>query len=716
MTDNSLTYRSLYVALTCLSLACCCCVDDTGPASMDWAYYQGDPGSNQYSPADQINRRNVGELEIAWTYACGDGDSLGRSQIQCNPLIIDGTLYGTSPKLKLFALDAATGKHKWTFDPFVNSYEMYGMGVNRGLAFWSDGDSQRIYFGAGSFLYAVNALDGVLHEHFGDEGRVDLHVGLGAHAAEYFIAANSPGVIYKDLYIIGVRVSEAMGAAPGDIRAFDVHSGELRWTFHTIPQPGEFGHQTWPANSWRDMGGANAWSGLSIDHEREIVFVPTGSAAYDFYGGDRHGENLFANSLIALDANTGERIWHFQTIRHDLWDRDLPAPPNLVNITKDGKNVEAVAQITKAGFVFLFERETGRPIFPMEEISVPSSHLRGEAAWPTQLVPSKPPRFSRHIFAEKDITQRTPEAHAYVRAIWHSLQKGTEFIPPSEEGTLLLPGFDGGGEWGGAAVDLDGIMYVNASEMPWIIKMIEYQTEEDGLLSSKGRNIYGTQCQLCHGADKKGASIYTVPSLENLKARKTEADVASIIKNGQGMMPSFAFLNDGDIRAITAFLFDSQELMTPEDKKSSLARQSWKYPYFMSGYVRFKDHEGFPALTPPWGTLNAIDLNQGILKWKVTLGQHPDIELTGDSLTGTENYGGPIVTAGDLLFIAATMDEKIRAFDKYTGALLWQHDLPAAGYATPASYVVNGKQYIVIACGGGKIGSKSGDSYVAFSL
>ena len=683
---------------------------------LDWSHYQGDPGSNQYSTAEQINVKNVDGLRIAWIYQCGDADSLGRSQIQCNPLIIDGILYATSPKLKLIALDAATGEHKWTFDPFAGSYNMYGMGVNRGLAYWSDGTNNRIYFGAGSFIHAVNIEDGSLHEDFGDGGRIDLHAGLGQEAEEYFVAANSPGIIHKDLLIVGMRVAEAMGSAPGHIRAYNVHTGELTWTFHTIPQPGEFGYETWPDGAWKNMGGANAWSGLSLDRDREIVFVPTGSAAYDFYGGDRHGENLFANTLIALNANTGERIWHFQTIRHDLWDRDLPAPPNLVKITRNGKKIEAVAQITKSGYVYILDRETGVPVFPMREVSVQESTLKGEATWPTQVIPTRPPRFSRHAVNEEDLTHRTPEAHAFVRAIWHSLRKGEEFIPPSEEGTLLLPGFDGGGEWGGAAVDPEGIMFVNASEMPWIIKMIEYKDEDDGLLASKGRNIYGTQCQLCHGADKKGASIYTVPSLEKIKTRKSAEEITELIRNGQGMMPSFSYLSPGDIRAIIAFLFDSNEPMSAEDRKSSLARQSWKYPYFMSGYVRFKDHEGFPAITPPWGTLNAIDLNEGRIKWKVTLGQHPDLEMKSDSLTGSENYGGPIVTAGDLVFIAATMDEKIRAFNKHTGALLWQHDLPAAGYATPASYVIDGKQYIIIACGGGKIGTKSGDSYVAFSL
>ncbi len=702
--------------------AVCSCADPHADETtrVDWPGYLGGPSTNQYSTLKQINRTNVAQLQKVWSYASGDVDPENRSQIQCNPLILNGILYGTSPKLKLFALDAKTGKELWRFDPFGDDYQMYGMGVNRGVAHWSDGKEERIFYTATSNIYAVNAKTGALIESFGDQGKVDLHTGLGERAKDFFVVSNSPGVIHKDLLIMGSRVSESSGSAPGYVRAFNVKTGALEWIFHTIPKPGETGYETWPKDAYQRVGGANAWSGMSIDPDREIVFVPTGSAAYDFYGGDRHGENLFANCLIALNANTGERIWHYQMVHHDLWDRDMPCPPNLVKLNINGEEVEAVAQVTKSSHVFLFNRDTGEPLFPIDEVKVPGSSLEGEAAWSTQPIPSKPPQFSRSRVRESDLTDRSPEANAYARQIWGQVTEGPGFDPPSEKGVFLFPGFDGGGEWGGAAVDEEtGILYVNASEIPWVIQMMKFESEEDGTLASKGKNLYNRNCMICHGKDMKGASIHSIPSISNLKERLPKATVSQTILQGKGMMPAFGHLDSTEVNAIVAYLYGSKDelpLVKGQGASANKNTNSSPYPYVMTGYNRFEDPEGYPAIKPPWGTLNAIDLNKGELLWKQTLGTFDELEEQYGGPTGCQNYGGPVVTAGGLIFIAATQDERFRVFDKTDGKLLYETQLPAAGYATPATYMIDGKQYVVVACGGGKLGTPSGDQYIAFGI
>ena len=590
------------------------------------------------------------------------------------------------------------------------------MGVNRGLAFWTDGSEKRLLVTSGSFLFCIDAANGRPIESFGKAGKVDLHEGLGRDVSKMFISANTPGIIFEDLLILGTRVSESTGAAPGYIRAYDVKTGAIRWVFHTIPKPGEFGHDTWPEDAWQRVGGANAWSGFSIDYERGWVFVPTGSAAFDFYGGDREGANLFANCILALDAATGERIWHYQTVHHDVWDRDLPAPPNLVTVNHDGRQIDAVAQITKSAHIFLLDRQTGEPLFPVEEVAVPASRLSGEKTWPTQPIPTKPPPFARNRMQEQDITRRTPEAYDYVKSIWDKLAEGDPFVPPSEEGTVVLPGFDGGGEWGGAAVDAEtGMMYINASEMPWILQMVPFVAETDDRLASVGRTIYNSQCILCHGKDLKGASIHTVPSLVGLKDRMDKATLVQTVTKGKGMMPAFGHLPEERIDAIAAFLLETDEKIANPGARTN-NKNDWPYPYSMTGYNRFRDQDGYPAISPPWGTLNAIDLNKGEIVWKKTFGTHPELTDSGMPATGSESYGGPVVTKGGVIFIGATLDEMFHVYDKETGKLLFQHKLPAAGYATPATYTAGGKQYVVIAAGGGKLGTPSSDAYVAFSL
>lgn len=695
-----------------LLLLCSCQPEKPAPSPEDWPSYLGGKDANHYSSLRQVDTGNVHELEQVWIYHSGDADTDNRSQIQCNPLIIDGVLYGTSPKLKLLALNAATGRELWRFDPFEGQYEEYGMGVNRGVAYWEAGEDRRILFTAGPFLYAVDARTGLPIPSFGKGGKVNLREGLDRNVGELFIASNTPGIVYRDLLILGSRVSESTGPVPGHIRAYNIRTGERAWIFHTIPHPGEEGSDTWPPGAWQRSGGANAWSGMSLDEERGVVFVPTGSASFDFYGGDRHGQNLFANCVLALDAATGKKLWHFQVVHHDLWDRDLPAPPNLVAVTHNGRKREAVAQITKSGHVFLLDRKTGQPLFEVEERPVPPSTLDGEHAWPTQPFPLKPPPFSRQAITEEDLPQRSREAFEYAHLIWSNAAKGRPFLPPSEQASLLFPGFDGGGEWGGAAVDEEGVLYVNSSEMPWLVQMEKHRPLHDGTMAERGQQIFRSTCMACHGADLKGNQLYgNIPSLLGLKERMQKPQFAELLRKGKGVMPSFSMLPESEVNALSAYLLETEEAPAEGPEEGS-----WPYPYAFKGYNRFKAPDGYPAIRPPWGRLTAVDLNEGTIKWQIPLGEHPELKEKGLAATGTENYGGPVATAGGLLFIAATMDEKIRAFDKRTGRQLWEAPLPAAGFATPATYAVDGRQYIVVAAGGGKLGLKSGDAYVAFAL
>jgi quinoprotein glucose dehydrogenase len=506
-----------------------------------------------------------------------------------------------------------------------------------------------------------------------------------------------------------VRLSEGADAAPGDIRAFDVITGKLAWTFHTIPYPGEKGFDTWPKDAYLNthIGAANNWAGMAVDIERGILFVPTGSAGYDFYGGNRKGSNLFSNCLIALDAKTGKRLWHFQTTHHDLWDRDLPAPPNLINVTHKGKKIAAVAQITKQGFVFLFDRVSGKPLFPIIEKKVNGSLLKGENAWLTQPFPLIPKPFARlsSEIQNNDINPYSENKEELVKTL-ASLNRGWHDAP-SEKGNLILPGFDGGGEWGGAAADPDGILYVNSNEMGWIQKMVP--TKMNSL--NPGEKAYQTNCQSCHGTDRKGNSLSGYPSLLEISTKRSKTYLKQIINNGKGMMPGFNQLSKEDKENILSFILNE----TPKEVVTS-ASINYVTPYQMTGYNKFLDSKGLPALSTPWGTLNAIDLNTGKYLWKIPFGDEPTLAQQGITGTGAENYGGPIVTASGLLIIGAAKDGKMRIYASKTGKLLRTITLPAAAFATPSTYSVNGKQYIVIACGGTKLGTPKGNKYVAFSL
>ena len=678
--------------------------------------YLGDKANTHYSALKQINSRNVTRLQVAWTYHSGDCGSDDRSQIQCNPLIIDGVLYGTSPQLKLLALDAATGREIWRFQPFGGVNIDTSIGVNRGVAYWADGNDRRILYTVDHYLYAVNAQTGRAIENFGEAGRVDLKKDLGRDVSKLYLVTTTPGIVFKDLIILGMRESEGPGpVAPGHIRAYNIRTGRLAWIFHTIPWPGEPGYETWPPDAWKFIGAANCWTGMALDEKRGLLYVPTGSAAFDFWGGNRIGQDLYANCLIALDAATGARRWHYQFVHHDLWDRDLPSPPNLVTVWHNGRAVDAVAQTTKSGHVFVFNRETGQPLFPIVERQVPKSDLQGESTWPTQPLPLKPPPFARQLFTADEITDLTPEAHRAVLDRFVHLRPHAQFLPPSKEGTIIFPGFDGGGEWGGAAVDPHrAVLYVNANEMPWVLNMVEVQ-HQTGPGATAGSQIYHQICAVCHGATRSGDPARAFPSLENIQKKLKKNDIVQLLEHGRGMMPAFAFLSDAQRQAVAGFLLG--ETANSADRGGNAeGNVLGDEPYSMTGYNRWLDPQGYPAVKPPWGTLTAIDLNTGEFVWRTTLGEYPELTARGIPPTGTENYGGPILTAGGVIFIAASKDECLHAFDQQSGKLLWKTKLPAGGYATPSTYTAKGRQYVVIACGGGKMGTRSGDAYVAFAL
>ncbi len=595
----------------------------------DWICVGGDRGCMRYSPLNQINVDNVSNLEVAWEFKTGELAEGKAKIMECTPLVVEGVMYISSGRLKVIALDAATGEEIWRFDPFRTGKPKNPLasgGVNRGVAYWSDGlpsGKRRILHGTSNGqLFSLDAKTGELDSEFGLNGVKDLREDLDLDLTKMGYGPTSAPAILNDLIIMGFSCGEGPGpAAPGDIRAFDVHSGMQVWRFHTVPRPGEFGNDTWKGGSWKNRGAANAWGGYSIDTKRNMVFAGLGSAAFDFYGGDRKGENLFANCTIAVDGKTGKRVWHFQTLHHDLWDHDIPTYPNLVTVTQNGQRIDAVAQVTKTGYVFLFDRETGKPLFEIKEVPVPTSGVKGEQAWATQPIPVKPDPFCRTTMTIDDVTNIGPENKKNVLEQIAKLEWGPAFNPPSLKGTVVLPGFHGGATWSGASFDpTTGMLYVNSNNQPNIVTLVE-------------------------------------------------------------------------------------------------APEGSKYPFRITGYNKFLDQEGYPAIKPPWGQLSAIDLNQGKVMWQSVFGEYPELTKRGVPQTGTENFGGTIVTAGGLVFVGATRDEMFHAFDKATGKLLWESKLPAGGYATPSTYSVGGKQYVVIpASGGGKLNTPTADSIVAYAL
>lgn len=779
----------------------------------------GQWSQDHYSPLSQINRKNASRLKVAWIYDT-DEPSIG---METAPLVVGRVVYGYTSSQKVIALDAATGKLLWKFDSGIN-----GTQPARGVAYWTDDTHQTIFAGVMQYLYALDAGTGKPLPDFGENGRIDLRKGLGGiYSNDYrkqSIVLTSPAIIYRDLVIVGGRDPESPPAPSGDIRAFDVHTGKLVWDLHTIPHPGEPGYQTWPPNAWKTAGAANNWPGMTLDEKRGVVYIPTGSAVPDFYGGARIGNDEWADSLLAVDAATGKILWSFQGVHHDIWDRDFPAPPALLQVKHDGKMVDAIAQTTKQGFVFVLNRDTGKPLFPVEERPVKQSTVPGEVSSPTQPFPLLPAPYARQTVTPNDLTNRTPEAHAYALKLFQQYVSGDQQFYPLRVGknTIVAPGFDGGGEYGGPGIDRKtGVMYVNANnvvdtgslavndlnagvglatyrtqcalchgdnrqgsppEFPSLIDvdkrltkpqmidrvhsgkgrmpsfpniqgsqldaLLDYVTtgidassngakrpgqnarpkrDELGLESSEaspaeeaihtdpeGAQVYAKQCALCHG-DKLQGMTPGIPALVGVQNRMTSPQIITLVRTGKAPMPAFspAKIDDADLQSLLRFLGANDTLAnSPEQEVAEMNR------YRFTGYNKFHDQDGYPAVAPPWGTLNAIDLNSGKYLWKIPLGTYPELAAKGLTNTGTENYGGPVITAGGLVIICSTVfDKKIHIYDSRTGKLLWEHVMPYSSVATPATYMVDGKQYIVVGAGGSKLtrGAKSG-VYIAFTL
>jgi quinate dehydrogenase (quinone) len=604
-----------------------------------WTAYQGGSHSSQYSALDQINKSNVSRLDVAWTYPVN-------GNITFNPIVVDSVMYVQGTGNAIVALDAATGKEIWR-------HANEGAIGARGINYWESADrSDRrlLYLNAGN-LTAINAQNGETITSFGTNGRVDLRVALWREARNPLQTSN-PGRIFENLIIISLPAQGAgYDSTPADVQAYDVRTGKIVWVFHSIPHPGEFGYDTWPEGAYKKAGGVHNWSELTIDAQNGIAFIPFGTARFDFFGGDRPGNNLFANSLVALDARTGKRIWHQQLVHHDLWDYDLPQAPKLLTLRQNGRNIDVVAQATKFGFIFVFDRKTGQPIFPIEERPVPQSDVPGEKSSPTQPFPTKPAPFARQSFTEKDINPYLPEAEQeMLRKRLRSVRNEGLFTPPSLEGSIELPGHNGGANWGSSAVDpTRGEFYVVTKNMPTLMRLILSNEEP-----TAGGALGGGPASPIISAEQKA----------QLMAAAKEAAAK------------------GPVRYTSPYDF----MLSPTN--------------------------GMTALGPPWSEITAYDLNTGEIKWRVPHGgvnAPPELGIKADSGSHMPR-GGPLVTAGGLVFVATASDRTVRAYDRESGKVVWTKDLPTGSEGVPATYEVGGRQFIVfpVAAGAGLFPARFG--------
>jgi quinoprotein glucose dehydrogenase len=678
----------------------CACSSDKANDISAWPTFGHDASNNKFSALTGIDTSNVTQLQEIWRHE----DTTEGGGVYFNPVMVDNRVIGLMPSNKLAALDAATGKLLWEFIPDTSSIYNWSKGMT-----YHRGNPDRIFLISGGTLYSINPVDGTVFKDFGNNGRVDFYEGLevpDSMRTRVPVSSNAPGVVYNNLFIVGCKVPDELPSTSGDIRAFNINTGKLEWIFHVIPKPGEFGADTWGPNARQRNGGANCWAGMALDEKRGIVFVPTASPSFDFYGADRPGQNLFGNCLLALDAKTGKRIWHFQTTHHDLWDRDNGSPPNLVTVKRDGKEIDAVALVTKMGYLFMFDRETGKSLFEVNEVPVDTvSSMPGEKPWPTQPIPTNPP-FARQGYEEKYYGRSSPWIKEEVAK---NKYKTGVYEPPSMEGLIMLPTAHGGSNWGGASVNpKTNMLFVNSTDIPMILKL----TDLKKIRAANQLNpdiLFRTYCSNCHGADKKGTTIG--PDLTARVKKYKNEQIANIIQKGAPPMPAFGFLSQEQIATVVAYIKDTvaqQSFETPEIPQNN-------EPYGFNGYSFYLDPEGDPAIAPPFGTMTAIDLNTGNIVWQVPLGEDPKFKKMGIPNSGMFNRGGGIATAGGLIFIGATGDNMFRAFDQRTGKLLWEYQLPGMATSIPSTYAVGEKQYVVVSVNGEQKNNFKG-GYIAFAI
>jgi quinoprotein glucose dehydrogenase len=707
-------------------------------AQKNWSAYAGGANAAQYSSLNQIDKTNVSKLEQAWFFpAPSQGGRFG-----FNPLVVDGVMYVMGADNAVVALDAATGKMVW-----IRGNEA-GI-TNRGITYWENKprSDQRILYASNSYLIAINAKTGVGIPSFGKDGRVNLREGLGRDPQNIAgIQSSTPGQIFDDLIIMGSATGEEYGSPPGDLRAYNVVTGKLIWTFHTVPHPGEFGYETWPPDAWKYIGGVNTWGEMAVDEKRGIVYLPTGSPTYDFYGADRKGDNLFSDCLIALDARTGKRLWHFQFVHHDLWDFDAVMAPKLLTIKQNGKPVDIVAQATKQGYLYVFDRVTGKPIWPVEERKVPGSDMPGENASPTQPIPTKPPAFARQAFTVDDINPYTDkEDQDRLRALIGEARNEGLFTPPGRRNTMQIPGNNGGGNWGGGAADAaNGFLYIMSKDAPTMLKLEAQRPARGGVGSSaqQGRALYEQRCQTCHGPDRLGHAG-VAPQIADAGERLGGEQIRNIVRNGRGEMPKFATLARQEIDNLVAYFADPKggEAPVPAgpgrggpgggQRGAAVAAETPGTKYW-TGYGTLNTANGLPAIGPPWSNITAYDLNEGTVRWKIPIGVVPELAAKGIKDTGSYwPRGGPVVTAGGLVFAGTGADLTAHAYDAASGKILWEKELPSGPEGIPAVYEVNGRQFVVFCTRSGrvndnlgpnpnsiaqKIGAPEAQGYYAFAL